>query len=187
MVSGAPMTNAEAILKVRSLLLARYPDYNRKSNNERVALAAGALRDDFKIREATGRNDGAWVTAILNGVQLGAGYKWCGALVKFVLDVAGVKTPGITAREFASVAEIRQWALAKGIVSRTPGRGYGAFRKSRGVSHVGISIGSLLGFTRSVEGNTSSGEAGSQDDGGGLYGRNRLTSFWDGFIDWNKL
>lgn len=181
------MTHREAVDKVLAVVRRRYPNYDTLPTNERVALAGGVLRDDFKIRES-GDNRGEWVNAMLEGVGLGPGYRWCGAAVRLALDVAGVATVGLSRRQTASVKEIMDWAIRTGRWSKTPIRGAGAIKRSGGVSHTGICLGKvpLLPVVRSCEGNTSSGMGGSQDNGDGFYGRRRASGFWDGYVDWGK-
>jgi hypothetical protein len=182
------MTHREAVDKVRAVCLRRYPDYDKKGAKERVALAGGVMRDDFSIREVGGENRGEWVGVMLASVELGQGFRWCGGAVRFALDVAGVSTPGLSRRQTASVAEIKAWAIRTKRWRNTPIRGAGAIKRSGGVSHVGICLGKvpLLPRVRSVEGNTSSGAGGSQDNGDGFYGRVRSTGFWDGYVDWEE-
>lgn len=44
------------------------------------------------VREATGKNDGVQVEKYLKSVNLGKGYAWCAAFVKWCFDQAGIKT-----------------------------------------------------------------------------------------------
>lgn len=181
------MTRIQAIEKVRAVLLRRYPAYDQLGANERMALAAGVLADDFSVREM-GDNRGGWVDLMLEGVELGPGYRWCGAAVRFLLDVAKVETPGLSRRQTAGVSEIMNWAKRTGRWSTKPIRGGGAIAKRPGISHVGISLGAipLLPLVRSAEGNTSASKRGSQDNGDGFYRRTRSRSFWTGYVDWEK-
>jgi hypothetical protein len=54
--------------------------------------------------------------------------------------------------------------------------------------HIGI-VSEIIpssGNVISYEGNTSSGDAGSQNDGGGLFRRARNLSYWTSFVDINE-
>jgi hypothetical protein len=117
------------------------------------------------------------------------GQPWCGVWPYNALQAAGVK--GLSSR-LASVALIEEDAKK----SRGPFRGWTTNpRDPRKVlrgdlvvlfgygKHVGVlrSIHPRLGLCRVEEGNTSSGNAGSQDNGGGSYPRWRRLSDVRGF------
>lgn len=176
--------NLDKIAATREVLLKRYPDYNKKATGERVLLAFSVLANDFKVREATGHNDGTWVTAILNGTELGPGYSWCAATVEFCCDVANANW-GPSDRASAAVVNWYKLARKDGKLMSKPRRGCLCLRLNPdGVTgHIGICSGTLIGFVKSYEGNTSSGDTGSQDDGQGLYGRTRKSSFWQFYIN----
>ena len=84
------MTTTEAMLRVREILLERYPDYATKTPSEKLVLAASVLADDIKVREEGGNNMGDWVEAILGAVKLEGGYPWCAAMVEFCCDLIAV-------------------------------------------------------------------------------------------------
>lgn len=48
--------------------------------------------NEVGVREKTGRNDGKDVAKYLKSVNLGEGYAWCAAFVKWCFDQVGVKT-----------------------------------------------------------------------------------------------
>ena len=177
------MTNAQAIQKVRDILLKRYPKYWNYANGERVLLAASVLANDIKVREI-GNNSGAWVTAILNGTKLGPGYPWCAAAIEFCCDVAKVQW-GPTDRNSAAVRNWYNKAKADGRLKTKPERGYLClWLNSNGTGHIGVVANVLnTGKITSYEGNTSSGEAGSQRDGDGYYRRTRLKTVWEFYIN----
>lgn len=130
-------------------------------------------------------NRGALIDAwnALAGAPVGS--PWCASFVHAMFKKTGYDLPG-----GASVAAILSAARAKGWVVKRPLRGdlacfdfnegdkYGPFG-----DHIGFvervlglrwSGGKFCGYIQTVEGNTSSGVAGSQSDGGGVYLRKRL-------------
>ena len=141
---------------------------------------AGSNRDSRKdgIRAAQVRcaDGGTWLV----------GQPWCGVWAYNALRAGGVKH---LSSRLASVALIEDDARAK----RGPFRGWTknhrvVFRGDlvvlfgRGV-HVGVvrKVYPNLGLVRTEEGNTSSGNSGSQDNGGGSYPRWRRLSDVHGF------
>lgn len=119
------------------------------------------------------------------------GQPWCGAFVGYALRHAGqvnvpdgiVYTPNILAW-----AKNGSNGFKKGVLSYGQARaGDLALFKFPGVSsntvdHVGIVVGRLKDDTVvTVEGNTSRGDGGSQDNGGGVYMRTRPREQFVGF------
>lgn len=113
-----------------------------------------------------------------------AGSFWCCSFVHAMYDREGFDLPG-----GASVQRVRQAAIKAGWIVRRPFRGdlacfdfhegdrYGPYG-----DHIGFvervlalrwSAGKFTGYIQTIEGNTSSGVAGSQDNGGGVYRRRR--------------
>ena len=162
------------IQAVRSILDRRYPDYAHKGIGERTLLAMSVLANDIQVREV-GRNGGDWVTAILASCGLGPGNPWCAASIRFSQLVAGVI--GGPSSGAASVKMWHDWAEGCGRLRSKPTRGrLCLFLQSDGHGHIGI-IAEVNGDqVTSYEGNTSSGESGSQRDGDGLYRRIRPCS-----------
>ena len=141
------------------------------------------LCDDVKPRETKGANRSPAVDAIILGNGGELGQSWCAHSVGFCCRVADVAAPQWS----GAVSEWRQWADANGKLREWGGRGLLCFKKSDGVSHIGICVESVnLGgttFIRSIEGNTSNIENGSQDNGEGMYRQQRREDWWDGFIE----
>lgn len=115
------------------------------------------------------------------------GQPWCGVWAFMACYVGGVRAK--SPERWASVAYIEDDAKAK----RNGFRGWTSSHRAvirgdlvvlfgRGV-HVGVvrKVYPLLGLVRTEEGNTSSGNAGSQDNGGGSYPRWRRLSDVHGF------
>lgn len=109
------------------------------------------------------------------------GVYWCASFVHGMFKLAGYTLPG-----GASVGNIRTWASSLGDIVKRPRRGDLAcfeFGQDSGYDdHIGFvervlalrwSGGTFTGWIQTIEGNTSSGVAGSQDNGGGVYRRRR--------------
>lgn len=141
----------------------------------RAAVAAAAAG----VREVGGNNHGPEVKKFLAAVGLPEGYAWCDAFVSYLLTEAAGRPTGI---ESAGVIVTYARARAKGWVVSAPARGDIVcfdFDSDGSVDdHIGIVVKVLRRgpwlTLRTVEGNTSSGLAGSQADGGGVYLRTRV-------------
>lgn len=142
----------------------------------RAELAAAKLG----IREVGGNNHGPWVKKFLAEVGLPEGYAWCDAFQSYEEHgVAGRRLP----IESASVAQTYAEAVKLGWVVTTPKRGdlFCVNWSAPGppfADHIGIvvkvlKLGPILTL-QTVEGNTSSGVAGSQSDGAGVFIRTRV-------------
>lgn len=142
----------------------------------RAELAAAKLG----IREVGANNHGPEVKKFLAEVGLPEGYAWCDAFQSYEEHaVFGKRLP----IESASVAQTYNVARSLGWVVSQPARGdlvlYDFNGDGRADDHIGIVVNVLKvggGFytLRTVEGNTSSGVAGSQQDGGGVFVRTRV-------------
>jgi len=132
------------------------------------------------IREVGGNNHGPWVKKFLAEVGLPEGYAWCDAFQSYEEhQAAGHMLP----IESASVAQTYTLAKARGWLVTVPARGDLGCVNWNGpgppfADHIllVVSAVSLPGFWKlqTVEGNTSSGVAGSQGDGDGVFMRTRL-------------
>lgn len=144
-----------------------------------AALAAARLG----IREVGPENHGPWVRRFLAEVGLPEGYAWCDAFVSYELHAAaGRRLPVESASVWETYTAARKlgWLLPG---SAKPARGdlvlYDFDGDGRADDHIGIVVsarslpGGLVQL-RTVEGNTSSGAAGSQAEGDGVYVRTRI-------------
>jgi hypothetical protein len=132
------------------------------------------------IREVGANNHGPWVKRFLAEVGLPEGYAWCDAFQSYEEHaVAGARLP----IESASVAQTYELAKARGWLAAIPARGdLGCINWTAAGPPFGdhialvISARSLPGYWKlqTVEGNTSSGVAGSQGDGDGVFLRTRV-------------
>lgn len=118
----------------------------------------------------------------VNRTKYGAWYgmdgaAWCAMFVSWVFDQAGLRLPATTSKGFAYTPSGAAWFQKQGRWhTGGPRPGDVVFFRFSGprIHHVGIveavnSDGSIT----TIEGNTSSGTAGSQVDGGGVYRRVR--------------
>ena len=132
--------------------------------------------------ERGGANRGPRVERFLRSVGLGPGQPWCAAYVRYVLDAAGVRAPldgrrrvirsGLAAR-FITARSIRASEALRG-TKRVPPGSVVIWRKGNGpFGHAGIAVAWDGAAGETVEGNTSSGRAGSQRDGDGVWRRQR--------------
>lgn len=150
-----------------------------QSPNEAVLQIMAWLADTVKVREVGGNNHGPWVKKFLASTGLGEGNPWCAAAINYCAQCVDAPTPSSLK---ASVEGWQNWAEHSGRLREKPERGYLCVKQSQGISHIGIVVSLKGGVVESIEGNTSSGDHGSQQDGGGLYRRQRPKDFWDCYI-----
>jgi hypothetical protein len=161
-------------------MVAKYPGYVSLSSAERRLLVMAYLADEVKVREVGGNNRGEWVGAFLESVGLGEGYPWCAAAMTFASQVADAPYPKRPSYNPAAVVGWNRWSDDNDtIISGAPRRGDIAMRRTSATTgHIGVVVRVVGSLVYSIEGNTSPGDDGSQADGGGLYRRVRLRSFW---------
>jgi CHAP domain len=162
---------------------ARVQNFDSLPNGEKVLQVFAYLADAIKVREELGANHGKYVDDFLKSCGLGSGYPWCAASLNWVCEALGVPNPD---KSDAAVIGWRNWAKANGRLKSIPGRGrLCGYLHDNGSGHIGIVRSVDAGLVRSIEGNTSSGEKGSQRDGDGLYRRTRSAKTWEFYIDLN--
>lgn len=110
------------------------------------------------------------------------GVYWCCSFVHGMFKLAGYALPG-----GASVGSVLSWARSKGYVVARPRRGdlaclefgEGAWAYDDHIALIEKVLAlrwngrTFTGWIQTIEGNTSSGRAGSQGNGGGVYRRRR--------------
>src|SRR3954465_2357531 len=133
------------------------------------------------IREVGANNHGPWVKKFLAAVGLPEGYAWCDAFQSFEMEqAAGHRLPIESASVGQTYATGKQlgWGVTK------PARGdlvcYDFDGDGQYDDHIGlvvkvVGLGPMLTL-QTVEGNTSSGVAGSQGDGDGVFLRQRVVA-----------
>lgn len=124
------------------------------------------------VREATGRNDGQAVEMYLRSTNLGKGYAWCAAFVKWVFVSCGVKTTitawSPTAHNSNNIVYFKS-RLEK---EPLPGDVFTIWNvKMKRISHTGFFHRKVnASIYETIEGNTN--EGGSRE-GDGVYKRRR--------------
>lgn len=130
------------------------------------------------VREKTGNNDGKEVEMFLRYTGLNKGNPWCAAFVSYCLGKANVKSPLIisaSARRFITDQSIPASKVLSGQYKLKGGELVIWQRGNGWQGHIGITIHQIANNkVYTIEGNTSSGEKGSQFDGGGVYERTRM-------------
>lgn len=141
-----------------------------------VELAAAALG----IHEVGGNNRGPWIKKFLAATGLPEGYAWCDAFQSFEIEqAAGKKLPIESAGVWntVNVASQRGWIVKrpfKGDLVAYDLNGDGVKNDHIGLVVKVLHIDPVFVLIRTVEGNTGSGNAGSQSDGDGVFIRVRM-------------
>lgn len=174
------MTNlqTQTLAKVK----ARVPGFDGLPKGEKVLQIMAYLADVVQVREELGNNHGKFVDDFLKEAGgLGPGYPWCAAAINWCCEMVGAPNPD---KSDAAVIGWKNWAKANNRINSEPKRGRLCFLITPGKStgHIGIVKGFDDGVVFSIEANTSSGNAGSQRDGDGLWRRTRKETHWDGYI-----
>jgi len=158
------------------LLLLLQPQYSALSQCKTIEHLR--IAESFVgTQELTGNNDGPEVEMFLKSVGLRKGNSWCSAFVSYCLTIAKVEEPKIRsglARAFKkSKGLINANDVLRGTKKIEAGYIVGWEKGNTVFGHIGFvrSWGNEAGET--IEGNTSSGKAGSQSDGDGVYIRTR--------------
>lgn len=182
---GRPLRDDGIVGRETWLALGGLPAPAPEWANGRGYLIAGiALRESLRgVREQGGSNRGSDIEAYQRATALpGTGWKWCAAFVTWCYERGGLLLRD--AGGFAAVAALRSWATKAGHWRpREPG-----YRPPTGAiviytfSHTGIVLfgGEQEDYT--VEGNTSSGQRGSQRDGDGVFCRSRSHALVRGYV-----
>lgn len=161
------------ITEARELKLKKFKETHRGGGAKKAC--AWALDQIGTVEQPAFSNRGPKID-IWEKATLGySGYPWCQAFVNYSLVRAG--GPQLTS---AYTPQVVQWANEKRYGLQrvsTPRPGDWVYFKFPGVSsafcdHVAL----YVGDGKTVEGNTSSGAQGSQNNGGGVYLRQRGTA-----------
>lgn len=98
---------------------------------------------------------------------------WCADFCEWVLRQAGITVPVNTYGNASTL--VRCWGPIQKLPQPGDLVGYHFAGEAAGINHVGIveSVDPVRSTVTSIEGNTSSGTAGSQSNGGGVYRRTR--------------
>lgn len=145
-----------------------------------LALQYALLEAARHVREVGGNNRGPRVRQYLKLVGLGEGFAWCDAFVSWCLHrAAGHRLPIESAGVGVTYTRARslRWLVTRPLRADLvlfDFNGNGAFDDHIGFVERVLSVKGLFWILRTVEGNTSSGQAGSQGDGAGVYRRYRV-------------
>jgi hypothetical protein len=152
------------------------------TRKERALQIAAYFVDVLKVRE-TSHNRGEILDAMKREVGFDAADRpaWCGIFVASCLYLAGYKSNELPSAP-AGVRFWESWASGRGLLSKKGRRGDLCLWLNKDkTGHIGFCVWNVLGVTMSLEGNTSSGEKGSQRDGDGAFRRTRVGA-WKAFI-----
>lgn len=143
---------------------------------ERVLFEASQLVGTV---EATGRNDGPIVEAILASTGNHRGDPWCAAANRYVYDAAGFRAFGPRSAWSPDWVASPTWTRQRGGPDPLPGDAFGIYFASKGrVAHTGL-VRKWGPAVLTYEGNTSPdavpGSAADRD-GGGYFSKRRLRS-----------
>lgn len=167
--------------------LDRYASKAPPNTSERALLIMAFLADRCVVTESNGANRGPWVDFLIreSGLDPRDRPSWCAITLCFA-----TKRAGCWSAKSARVIDWYRKAKAEGRLRSNPARGLACVHLNKnadgslkGTGHIGDCVAGALGWTKSIEGNTSPGDAGSQGDGDGLYRKTRRNSFWDGWIE----
>lgn len=146
-----------------------------------VRIALGEAQKG--VREVGGRNTGPDVRKYQNSTGLGGtGWAWCAAFVTWCYESAGLMLR--SAWGFTGVSDLEQWGRRTGkwkprVAGYVPPAGAIVIFN---FSHTGIIVSGGRSSDVTVEGNTSSGNRGSQRDGDGVFQRTRSHSIIKGYV-----
>lgn len=140
------------------------------------------------VEHPAGSNTGPLIREWQKGAGMGAG-PWCGAFVHEAVEHGGLTitgevryVPSAAAHARAGTGGLARWIPASDYRSARPGDLPCFDFGGNVLAHIGLLVAVNADDTIStVEGNTSSGDAGSQDNGGGVFARRRAVSLVAGF------
>lgn len=159
------------------------PPKNEQGGAVGQRIARIALAEAQKGVREHGKNTGKDVRKYQDSTGLGGtGWAWCAAFVTWCYETAGLVLR--SAWGFAGVADLEAWGRKTGkwkprVAGYTPPTGAIVIFK---FSHTGIVISGGKSADITVEGNTSSGNQGSQRDGDGVFQRTRSHSIIKGYV-----
>ena len=139
------------------------------------------------VHERTGKNDGVEVERFLKSVGRKKGDSWCAAFVSYCLTSVNHSFPvrsGL-ARNFVTKKSILATDVLQGRKKVEAGDLI-IWQNGNSISgHIGFVIGVEKNFYETIEGNTSSGAKGIQDNGDGVYIKERTIQPYNYFrVKW---
>ncbi len=143
---------------------------------DRPAVVDSALQEIGTTESPPGSNEGERIEAYMASVNLSDGYSWCAGFARKMLDEALAKRPDVrsaAATDYITDRSVQAKRVLRGTAD-VPDGALAIWRRGdtwRG--HIGIVRGWHEQCGRTVEGNTSPGDAGPQRDGDGVWPRDR--------------
>jgi len=143
---------------------------------DRPAVVDTAMQEVGVTEAPPGSNEGKRIEEYMGSVNLGDGYSWCAGFVRWAMDQAGVERPTVrsaAATDYITGSSTDATRVLRG-VEEVPAGALAIWRRGdtwRG--HIGLVRRWNQACGRTVEGNTSPGEAGPQRDGQGVWPRRR--------------
>ena len=174
------MTKLQA--KTLTLIRSHVPGFDQLRNGEKLLQANAVVCDYIHVREELGPNHGEYVDDILQEAGgLNPGAPWCAALINWLCEMLKIPNPEVAD---ALVAGWKAWAKKTGRLRTKPKRGYlCGLIHANGSGHIGQAVSVGPDQLRTIEGNTSPGNEGSQRDGDGHYRKVRADDYFDWYID----
>lgn len=164
--SASTVSSTDSAKTKDSLVIVNFVDSLKHLN---IALAFDGVVEH-------GNNRGPEVERFLASVKRKPGDSWCAAFVSFVLDSAKVANPTVRsglARSFKLKTSIPASKVLSGQVVIPDGT-IVIWEKGKTINgHIGLIIKWNKQSGSTIEGNTSSNLSGSQDNGDGVYRKNR--------------
>lgn len=143
---------------------------------ERPDVVNVALQEVGVTETPPGSNEGARIVEYMAAVGLSDGYPWCAGAVRWMMDQAGTARPKVrsaAATDYVTDASIEARRVLRG-TRDVPDGSLAIWRRGdTWKGHIGIVRMWQKQCGRTVEGNTSPGDAGPQRDGDGVWKRRR--------------
>lgn len=177
----------ERLRGIRDRMTERIPVLKHRLEAKRHNGAADAVKWAKAQIGATespaGSNRGPYPVSACQTFTIGYdGVPWCGCFVSLAASKGGAKFPSKSRLAYTPYicadASSGSNGLKKVSTSSVKAGDFIVFNFDGGVpDHVGLAVGPISGgMTDAIEGNTSSGGSGSQDNGGGVFRRQRPVS-----------
>ncbi|WP_103021455.1 CHAP domain-containing protein [Salinibacter altiplanensis] len=143
---------------------------------DRPAVVDVALQEVGVTETPPGTNEGPRIEAYMEAVGLPDGYPWCAGAVRWMMDQAETDRPTVRsagATDYVTGASIEATDVLRG-AEPVPAGALAIWRRGdTWKGHIGVVQRWRKQCGRTVEGNTSPGEAGPQRDGDGVWNRRR--------------
>lgn len=159
-----------------ALLLAPAVATGQTCPTERPAVIDTAMQEVGVTETPPGSNKGTRIETYMASVGLSDGYSWCAGFARWAMGQAGAERPKVrsaAATDYITHRSVDATQVLRG-AKEVPAGALAIWRRGdtwRG--HIGLVRRWQQKCGRTVEGNTSPGEAGPQRDGDGVWPRER--------------